>query len=215
MEYIFPTKIEDYAAKHSSPEPAILQELQRETFLKVLHPRMLSGHVQGRFLSLLSHLQHPQNILEIGTYTGYSALCLAEGMKPTGKLFTIDCNDELRPIQDKYFEKAGMKDRIINLFGNAIDLIPKLAEYQWDIVFIDADKSNYGQYLELVRENIRPGGLLIADNVLWSGKVTEKADANDPDTLALQNFSSALAKDTAFETIMLTIRDGLTVARKR
>lgn len=215
MEYIFPPKIEEYASKHSSPEPTIIQELQRETFLKVLHPRMLSGHVQGRFLSLLSHLIRPLYVLEIGTYTGYSSLCLAEGMLPTGQLFTIDCNDELKPIQDKYIENAGMKNRIVTLFGNAIDLIPKLTGHQWDIVFIDADKSNYVRYFELVRENIRPGGLLIADNVLWSGKVIHTAEANDPDTAALQNFSAALAADSAFETVMLTIRDGLTVARKK
>jgi len=214
MEFILPQDIEDYAALSSSPEPILLTDLQRETFLKVLHPRMLSGHVQGRFLSLLSKLAAPRRILEIGTYTGYSALCMAEGLAPDGELVTIDCNDELAPIQSKYINMAGMEDKIKLVYGDALEIIPTLTG-PWDMVFIDADKANYLNYFRLIRDSISPGGLLIADNVLWTGKVLNPAATSDLDTLGLQVFSQELAADPQFETTLLTIRDGLTVARKR
>lgn len=214
MEFVLPQNIEDYAALSSTPEPEVLSDLQRETFLKVLHPRMLSGHVQGRFLSLLSKLASPKRILEIGTYTGYSALCMAEGLVPDGELVTIDCNDELAPIQTKYIALAGMEQKIKLMYGDALEILPTLTG-PWDLVFIDADKANYLNYFQMVRDQISPGGLLIADNVLWTGKVLSPAAHNDIDTAALQAFSTALATDPIFETTMLTIRDGLTVARKK
>jgi caffeoyl-CoA O-methyltransferase len=206
--------IEQYATDHSSMESDLLAELQRETHLKVLHPRMLSGHLQGRLLSMLSKMLQPKGVLEIGTYTGYSALCLAEGLAPDGILYTIDMNDELRPIQEKYIRKAGCKDRIRLLHGLASDIIPTL-EPLWDMVFIDADKENYPMYFEMLANRIRPGGLLIADNVLWSGKVLQPTEPNDRDTTGLKDFSKSLAGDPRFEVLMLPIRDGLTVARKK
>lgn len=211
---LLPTLIEDYITKHSDKEPELLQELNRETFAKVLRPRMLSGHYQGRFLSLISKLIRPQNILEIGTYTGYSALCLAEGLAPQGELHTIDINEELVDLQRKYFDRSSFSKQIHQHLGNASKIIPTL-NIKFDLIFIDADKENYPLYLDIVFDKLNSGGVLISDNVLWSGKVVQEIKGDDLSTKALLEYNKALAQDERFETVMLPIRDGLTVSRKR
>lgn len=205
--------IEDYSRAHTEDEPQHLVDLSRETWQKVLVPRMLSGHLQGRMLSFLSTLVRPKNVLEIGTYTGYSAICLAEGLAEGGMIHTIDTNDELGEIQSRYFEKAGVKDSIQVHFGHALDVIQSL-DQTWDLVFVDADKENYPNYYKEVIERIRPGGMLIFDNVLWSGKVLTEADPADMETLALQEVNNQIQSDPRVRNIMLPIRDGLTVVLK-
>lgn len=212
MQFL-PEDIELYAEKHSSPESELLSALNRETWQKIVMPRMLSGHIQGRFLSMISKLQRPERILEIGTYTGYSALCLVEGLSESGKLYTIDINDELQPIQDKYFEKSSRKESIHRLFGDALSIIPELNE-EFDLVFIDADKDNYINYYNLLIDRLKPGAILLADNVLWSGKVTKPASTNDLETRILQEFNVLVTRDARVENILLPIRDGLMMIRK-
>lgn len=212
MEFL-PETIAQYAEAHTEPESDLLAQLNRETWATVLQPRMLSGHLQGRFLSLISHLVQPKNILEIGTYTGYSALCLAEGLAPNGHLHTIDINEELALIVKKYVHLAGFEDLITHHIGDALQIIPTLPQ-TWDLVFIDADKENYGAYFDLVVEKVHPGGLIIADNVLWSGKVVETAKPNDTETLALQTFNQKVAKHPQVVPFLIPIRDGLMVLRK-
>lgn len=211
MEFL-PDDINDYAERHTSDEAPILQELTRETHLRVLMPRMLSGHLQGRLLSLFSHMLRPKNILEIGTYTGYSALCMAEGLAEGGKLLTIDKNEELEDMVRTYFEKAGVSDRIEYKIGNAMDIIPELKEI-YDMVFIDADKINYSNYYDLIIDKVKQGGYIIADNVLWSGKVVDPS-ANDKSTVALRAFNQRIQNDARVENILLPIRDGLMILRK-
>jgi predicted O-methyltransferase YrrM len=211
MEFIAP-EIEAYVENHTSPEANYLEELNRETNQKVLIPRMLSGHLQGRVLSMLSKLQRPTNILEIGTYTGYSALCLAEGLQDSGILHTIDINEELEPMSRKYFDKSPYGHQIIQHIGNALDIIPTFS-VKWDIVFIDADKSNYINYYKLVIENMNSGGLIICDNVLWSGKVLLEDDKLDEDTLALKRLNQLILNDTRVENVLLPVRDGLLLNR--
>ena len=200
--------------KNTEKEPKILAELNHETWEKVLIPRMLSGHVQGRVLSMLSHMINPKNILEIGTYTGYSAICLAEGLQKGGKLHTIDINEELETMVNNYIEKANLKDTIINHIGNAIEIIPTLKE-TFDLVFIDADKTNYANYFDLVFDQVNPGGYIIADNVLWSGKVIEPKENLDADTLALIAYSEKINTDERVQNVLFPIRDGLMIARKK
>lgn len=212
MEFIS-EELSRYTELHTEPEPPILQELNRETHLKVLMPRMLSGHLQGRILSLLSKIHRPKNILEIGTYTGYSAICLAEGLQEDGKLTSIDINYELEEMVKSYFAKAGLENKINYLIGNALEIIPTLKE-KFDLVFIDADKINYGKYFDLVIDKLNPGGLIIADNVLWSGKVLENYESVDKDTKALMDFNNKVLKDSRVETVMFPIRDGLSILRK-
>jgi len=212
MEFIDPA-IEEYARAHSQPESAILQELNRETYAKVLIPRMLSGHLQGRVLSMISKLIQPKNILEIGTYTGYSALCLAEGLHPDGELHTIDINEELESMMLKYFNKSAFSKQLKPHIGNALDIIPTLNK-TWDLVFIDADKENYANYFDCVIESIRQGGIIIADNVLWSGKVLKETEAKDEETRALKAFNTKVFADERVESVLLPIRDGLMVLRK-
>jgi predicted O-methyltransferase YrrM len=211
--HFLPQEIDDYVVAYSAKEPKLLQQLNRETNQKVLQPRMLSGHYQGRLLSLLSKLIHPQNILEIGTYTGYSALCLAEGMKPTGLLHTIDINEELEDLQKRYFEASPWKDQIKAHLGDATKIIPSLKEH-FDLVFIDADKPNYPIYFQQIMEKLRPGGVILSDNVLWSGKVVEPVKKDDESTRALLEYNRLLAEDERLETVMLPVRDGLTISRK-
>lgn len=211
---LIPKEIEEYITEHSSKEPALLQQLNRETSAKVLRPRMLSGHYQGRLLSLISKLIRPTNILEIGTYTGYSALCLAEGLPSNGQLHTIDINEELYDFQRKYFNLSDYADQIHQHLGDATEIIPSL-ELNFDLVFIDADKPNYPKYLELIFERLNPGGLILSDNVLWSGKVLQDQRDEDPSTIALVEYNKLLAEDERFETVILPIRDGLTLSRKR
>lgn len=211
MDFL-PEKINTYVENHSQPEPELLQKLNRETWQKVLAPRMLSGHLQGRVLSMLSKLINPKYILEIGTYTGYSALCLAEGMQKEGELHTIDINEELHDFQRKYFDASGFGEQIIQHTGNALELIPKLSK-TFDLVFIDADKSNYPKYLDIILPKLKSGSVILSDNVLWSGKVVEPLKKNDEDTKALLNYNKVLNEHPKLETVLLPIRDGLTVTR--
>ncbi|MFN3315368.1 MAG: O-methyltransferase [Raineya sp.] len=207
-----PENIENYALQHTDREAEYLQELQRQTHLKVLMPRMLSGHLQGRFLAMFSKLVQPKNILEIGTYTGYSALCMAEGLAPQGQLVTIDVNEELESFNKSFFEKANMRDKIKMLVGNALEIIPTLSCI-WDLVFIDADKINYQKYYELVLPQVRQGGWIIADNVLWSGKVADPK-VQDKDTQAIRAFNDFVQNDTRVNNLLLPLRDGLLIIQK-
>jgi len=207
-----PEKIDSYVVNHSQKEPELLQQLNKETWQKVLNPRMLSGSYQGRLLSMISKLIHPKNILEIGTYTGYSALCLAEGMQKEGQLITIDKNEELENFAKKYFNKSAYKNQIHQVVGNALDVIPTLTT-KFDLVFIDADKSNYINYFNLIIDHMNPGGVILSDNVLWSGKILEDLKPNDVDTKTLIAYNKLLNTDTRVETILLPIRDGLTITR--
>ena len=205
-------KVEEYSIAHTSPESTLLNVIDRETHLEVLRPRMLSGHFQGRILSMLAKMVGPARILEIGTYTGYSALCLAEGLSKEGRLYTIDINEELEDRVRQYFLDSPYNSQIDFIIGDATNLIPTLNE-NWDMVFIDADKKNYLNYYELVISSVNPGGYIIADNVLWSGKVVEK-EHDDEDTQALRVFNDTLSKDSRLEVVLLPVRDGLLIARK-
>ena len=210
--HFLPEKIDQYIVEHSQKEPTILQELSKETWQKVLNPRMLSGAFQGRVLSMISKLIQPKKILEIGTYTGYSAICLAEGLSEKGQLFTIDKNEELEEFQQKYFKKSSYGNQIKQFTGNALDIIPTINE-KFDIVFIDADKENYVNYFHLIISKINKGGIILSDNVLWSGKVIEMVNPKDKDTKALLAYNKLLNSDERIETVMLPIRDGLTISR--
>lgn len=207
-------EIEAYAENMSAAENDLLQALQRETYQKVLKPRMISGHLQGRLLSLLSKLISPQKILEIGTYTGYSALCLAEGLSPDGQLITIDKNEELYDLQKKYFDKSPYKHQIKQLVGNALEIIPTLDE-KFDLVFMDADKANYINYYQMVFPKINSGGILITDNVLWYGKVVLPTKKGDKDTRLIKEFNELLKNDLRMESVLLPIRDGIFISRKK
>jgi len=207
-----PEKIDDYVVNHSQREPELLQQLNKETWQKVLNPRMLSGGYQGRILAMISKLIQPKTILEIGTYTGYSALCLAEGLQKKGTLFTIDKNVELEDFAKKYFEKSPYNTQIKQLVGNALDIIPTLNE-KFDLVFIDADKSNYTTYFKMIIGKMNSGGVILSDNVLWSGKVVAEIEPNDKDTQALIEYNELLNNDERIETILLPIRDGLSISR--
>lgn len=212
MNFISP-ELERYAGTHTSPESELLARINRETHLEVLQPRMLSGHLQGRVLSLLSCLLRPKRILEIGTYTGYSALCLAEGLPVDGTIITIDVNEELHARVQSYFNESAYKNQIEYHIGDAMELIPTLPE-MWDLVFIDADKKNYLNYYELVIERMNPGGIILADNILWSGKVIDPA-ATDRETELLRRYNEVIHSDDRAENILLPIRDGIMVARKK
>lgn len=205
-------ELENYTACHSEDEPALLAELNRETHQKILQPRMLSGHFQGRVLSMLSKLARPTNILEIGTYTGYATLCLAEGLAENGSLDTIDNNEELYDFQKKYFDRSAWKGNIRQHLGNALEILPNLNK-KFDLVFIDADKENYIHYFEMVVPMMNKGGIILSDNVLWSGKVLEPVKPNDKSTKALLDYNKRLKEDARVETVLLPIRDGLTVSR--
>jgi predicted O-methyltransferase YrrM len=210
--HFLPEKIDNYVVAHSQEEPKILQELAKETWQKVLNPRMLSGAFQGRILSMITKLMQPKSILEIGTYTGYSALCLAEGLSAEGEIITIDKNEELETLQNKYFEKSGFRNKITQFVGNAIEIIPTI-DKKFDLVFIDADKSNYINYFHLVIDNMNSGGIILSDNVLWSGKVVEELDPKDNDTKVLLAYNKLMNEDPRIETVLLPIRDGLTMSR--
>ncbi len=207
-----PKKIDKYVLDYSQKEPELLQELTKETWQKVLNPRMLSGAFQGRVLSMISKLLQPKNILEIGTYTGYSALCIAEGFSENSSMDTIDKNEELQDLQNKYFIKSGFRNQITQHIGLALEIIPQL-DKKFDLVFIDADKSNYSNYFELIIDKMNSGGVILSDNVLWSGKVVEKVDPKDKDTIALLEYNRMLNSDKRIETVLLPIRDGLTISR--
>lgn len=212
MDFL-PEYIEGYASRYTEDESDVLKELSRETHLKILNPRMLSGHLQGRILSLFSRLIKPKNILEIGTYTGYSCICLAEGLAEGGKLFTIDKNEELESFVRKYLDKAAISDRVDFRIGEAQDVIPQI-DATFDLVFIDADKENYLKYYDLVIDRVNSGGMIIADNVLWSGKVVDENE-NDADTEALRAYVKKVATDDRVKPLLIPVRDGLMIAEKK
>ena len=210
--HFLPEKLDDYIVDHSQKEPELLQELSKETWQKVLAPRMLSGHFQGRVLSLISKMVNPTHILEIGTYTGYSALCLAEGIQTKGQLHTIDNNEEIFDLQRKYFDKSIYGNQIIQHIGNALNVIPSL-DITFDLVFIDADKKNYPNYLEIILPKLKSGSIILSDNVLWTGKVIEPLQKGDQDTKALLEYNKMINEHSQLETVLLPIRDGLTLTR--
>jgi predicted O-methyltransferase YrrM len=212
MEFIDP-QLDKYVCDHTENEPSVLKELNRKTHLSVLQPRMISGHFQGRALSMLSHMIKPMRVLEIGTYTGYSALCFAEGLQIDGKVITIDVNEELEDMVREYIDKAGMNDSVEYIIGDATEIIPSLNEL-FDIVFIDADKKNYCNYYDLVFDKVRSGGYIIADNVLWSGKVLEDYEALDKETKVIMDYNDKVHNDARVQEVLLPIRDGLMIARK-
>lgn len=204
--------LEDYIEQHSENEPALLAALNKETYQKILLPRMCSGHFQGRVLSMLSKLIRPLHILEIGTFTGYATLCLCEGMQANGQLHTIDIKEELVDFQRKYFDQSPWKNQITQHLGEAVDIIPTL-DLKFDLVFIDADKENYINYYHLILPKMNVGGIILSDNVLWSGKVVEPLQKNDLSTKVLLEYNLLLKNDPRIETVLLPIRDGLTVSR--
>ncbi len=208
-----PEEIEKFVEEHTRPESDVLKQLNRETYAKVLMPRMLSGHLQGQVLRMFSLMIKPKNILEVGTFTGYSGICLSEGLQEDGKLITIDVNAELEEMVRKYFELAGAENKIDYRIGNAMQIIPALNE-KFDLVFIDADKENYSNYYDLVFDKVNTGGYIIADNVLWSGKVTEPKEKMDKDTRAIVAYSEKIHTDSRVENVLFPVRDGLLVARK-
>ena len=210
--HFLPENIDQYAIDHTQDEPELLQQLTRETWQKVLAPRMSSGHYQGRVLSMISKLIQPKSILEIGTFTGYATLCLAEGMQANATLDTIDVNEELYDMQRSYFDASAYGAQIKQHTGNALDIIPKLSK-TFDLVFIDADKANYPTYLELLIPKLKSGAVILSDNVLWSGKVVEKVNTKDTDTKALLHYNKILKQHPKLETVLLPIRDGLTISR--
>lgn len=204
--------LENYIKDHSEDEPEVLAQLTRETHLKVIQPRMITGHFQGRVLSMLSKLIYPKNILEIGTYTGYSAICLAEGLQKEGQLHTIDVNEELTSLQRSYFEKSGYGNQIIQHTGDAVNIIPNL-DVVFDLIFIDAEKKSYDAYFEAAIQKTKPGSVILSDNVLWSGKVVEPLSSKDKATKVLLDYNKKLKEDPRVETVLLPIRDGLTLCR--
>lgn len=207
-------EIEKYVDNHTSKASSILNKIDRETCLRSVYPRMLSGHVQGRFISMISKMIQPDYILEIGTFTGYSAICLAEGLNKNGQLHTIEINEELKDQNQEYFQEAKANKLITTHFGNALDIIPQLG-IQFDLIFIDADKINYSNYYELSLEKLRPGGFILVDNVLWSGKVlSEDLKSSDKDTLAVKEFNTLVQLDQRIENVMVPLRDGMSLIQK-
>lgn len=213
MEFIS-EELDNYVCAHTENEPDLLYELNRRTHMNVLIPRMLSGHFQGRVLSMLSHMIRPRNILEIGTYTGYSALCLAEGLVDGGKILTIDKNEELEDLVEEFVQKSEYKDYIAMMIGDAMQIVPTL-EDSYDLVFIDADKENYINYYNLVIDKLNPGGYILLDNVLWSGKVLEPTVEGDADTAILIELNDLIHNDDRVQEVLLPIRDGLMLVRKK
>ncbi|MBF6640594.1 O-methyltransferase [Flavobacterium sp. J49] len=205
-------ELDHYVTQHSQDEPELLAQLNKETHQKILQPRMLSGHFQGRVLSMLSKIIHPKHVLEIGTYTGYATLCMAEGLAENGTIDTIDVNEELVDFQRKYFDRSEWGKQIVQHLGSAIDVIPTL-DKKYDLVFIDADKDNYINYFHLVIPIMNKGGIILSDNVLWSGKVLEEVKPNDKTTKLIMAYNELLKNDSRVETVLLPIRDGLTVSR--
>ena len=212
--HFLPEKIDAYVVAHSEDEPELLQQLTRETYQKILQPIMLSGPYQGRVLSMISKLVNPKTILELGTFTGYATLCLAEGLQDSGEIHTIDVNEELVDFQRKYFDESGYGVQIHQHLGSAIDIIPTL-KTTFDLVFIDADKPNYVNYFHLIIDKMNSGGIIISDNVLWHGKVVEPIDPKDNSTKTLLEYNTLLKEDHRIETVLLPIRDGLTISRKK
>ncbi len=206
-------KLDKYILDHIDKEDPILKELDRETNLNILRPRMISGHLQGKILEMISKMINPECILEIGTFTGYSAICLAKGLKEEGELHTIEINDELEFIAQKYFSKAGLEKKITQHIGDACEIIPKINK-TLDLVFMDGDKRQYLEYFNLIFDKLKPGGYIIADNILWYGKVTEKPSEKDEQTISIQNFNDAIKNDKRVSRVILPIRDGMLLIRK-
>ncbi len=207
-------ELEKYILAHIDGQDPVLQELERETFLHVLRPRMLSGHLQGTILTMFSQMLQPQHILEVGTYTGYSAICLAKGLADDGQLHTIELNDELESIAQKYFQKAGLSEKITQHLGDAKTIIPQLNE-PFDLVFLDGDKRDYVAYFDLVIDQVRPGGIILADNILWSGKVVEALDEKDEQTKGILAFNQKIKDDPRVSQTIIPFRDGLMLIRKK
>ena len=205
--------LEDYIIKHSQQEPRILKDLNRETNLKVLQPRMISGAHQGRLLSIISKIISPTKILEIGTFTGYSTLCLSEGLTKDGRIHTVDINEELYDLQRKYFKKSPFNDNIIQHLGNALEVIPTM-DNNFDLIFLDADKNNYPEYLDVLISKLKIGGVLLSDNVLWDGKVLNPISEKDISTKAIVKYNKLLSQREDMDNVILPIRDGLTISRK-
>tara|TARA_B110000259_G_scaffold131700_1_gene148560 strand:- start:37 stop:681 length:645 start_codon:yes stop_codon:yes gene_type:complete len=212
MNYIN-ENLEDYIIKHSQQEPRILKDLNRETNLKVLQPRMISGAHQGRLLSIISKIISPTKILEIGTFTGYSTLCLSEGLTKDGRIHTVDINEELYDLQRKYFKKSPFNDNIIQHLGNALEVIPTM-DNNFDLIFLDADKNNYPEYLDVLISKLKIGGVLLSDNVLWDGKVLNPISEKDISTKAIVKYNKLLSQREDMDNVILPIRDGLTISRK-
>jgi predicted O-methyltransferase YrrM len=206
-------EIEEYSLNHSQEESALLKKINRETHAKIMQPRMLSGHMQGNFLSMISNMSRPKEVLEIGTYTGYSAVCLSSGLQTGGKVHTIDVNEELEKTVRAYFKEGGLDNKISYYVGDAMKIIPAL-NIKFDLVFIDADKKNYSNYYDLVFDKVNKGGFIIADNVLWSGKVLDLEKNKDSDTLIIDAFNKKVHNDPRVEHMLLPLRDGLMIARK-
>ncbi|MDA9572844.1 O-methyltransferase [Flavobacteriaceae bacterium] len=214
MKYINNEKLDEYLINHSEKEPELLSNLNRETNLKVLQPRMISGAYQGRLLSLISKIINPKKILEIGTFTGYSTLCLAEGLRENGEIHTLDINEELYSLQRKYFKKSSFNSNIIQHLGNALDIIPKL-DQDFDLIFLDADKINYPKYLDILIVRLKKGGVLLSDNVLWDGKVLNQISQKDKSTKAIVEYNKLLNNRKDMDSVILPIRDGITISRKK
>ena len=214
MKYINNDKLNEYLINHSEKEPELLSNLNRETNLKVLQPRMISGAYQGRLLSLISKIINPKKILEIGTFTGYSTLCLAEGLRENGEIHTLDINEELCSLQRKYFKKSSFNSNIIQHLGNALDIIPKL-DQDFDLIFLDADKINYPKYLDILIVRLKKGGVLLSDNVLWDGKVLNQISQKDKSTKAIVEYNKLLNNRKDMDSVILPIRDGITISRKK
>jgi len=206
-------KLEQYISAHTSPEDPVLEDLYRETHIRFVNPNMTSGHLQGKLLELLSCMINPENILEIGTFTGYSAICLAKGLKPGGKLYTLELNDEITSFANSYFVRSGNESRIIQITGNALEIIPGL-NIMFDLIFIDGDKREYSEYYRLIFDILRPGGFILADNVLWGGKVLE-TETDDAKARGIIDFNEMLMNEDNIENVMLPLRDGLTLIRKK
>jgi caffeoyl-CoA O-methyltransferase len=212
MDFL-PELIEKYVDSHTREESDVLKKLNRETHAKVMMPQMLSGHVQGRFLKMISCMINPSQVLEVGTFTGYSSICLAEGLKEGGMVHTIDINEELLPMATHFIKEAGMENKIKTYTGNAVEIIPTI-NHTFDLVFIDADKTNYSKYYGLAIGKVRMGGFIVADNVLWSGKVTEPIQKSDDETRAIMEYNDMVMHDSRVENVLVPIRDGLMIARK-
>jgi predicted O-methyltransferase YrrM len=206
-------KLDEYVTAHTEKEPETLAELNRKTWIQTMNPRMIAGHFQGRVLSMLSHMIRPEKVLEVGTFTGYSAICWAEGLAPNGEIHTIDCNEELEYMAQSFAEKSGVSDRIHFHLGDALEIIPTLI-HEWDIVFLDADKSNYSNYYHVVFDRVKKGGYIIADNVLWNGKVIDSDSWEEIDTKAILEFNQMVQSDQRVQNVLFPIRDGLMVCRK-
>ena len=207
-------RLEEYIEKHTSEEPGLLHELSRKTFLNTPYPRMLSGHVQGRFLEMISRMVRPSRILEVGTFTGYSAICLAQGLEPGGKLYALEAEGAYAEIAREYITRAGLDDRIILHIGDAMKIIPTLNE-TWDLIYIDADKPNYLNYYKMLFDHLRPGGFLLADNALWGGNVIKPRHKLDKESLGIVEFNEFVKKDERVENVLLPVRDGIMMVRKK